>query len=169
MKKWVLGAAGSAAGLVVIALVACGQEVETATPLPSVTPANVSVPEPPVTSQPPVSIVDTIDPGECSFVHNINACFNDGQPPADIPLDEYMGSFFMARDDLSQRFCPEPLFVKIRTVERVEWSDASLGNPEPGMMYAQVITPGFKLVLESEGKFYVYHTSVDRVAFVGAE
>ena len=32
--------------------------------------------------------------------------------------------------------------LQVVQVEAVEWSDASLGCPRPGAMYAQVITPG---------------------------
>jgi hypothetical protein len=40
----------------------------------------------------------------------------------------------------------------------MEWRDASLGCPVKGMMYAQVITPGFKITLEFEEQTYSYHT-----------
>ena len=50
---------------------------------------------PPVSWQPPVSILDTINPKECSFVHNINACFTDGQLHAGVPIGEYTGLFIM--------------------------------------------------------------------------
>ena len=105
-----------------------------------------------------MSIIDTVDPEECSFVHNINACFTDGEPPAGIPLSEYTGVFFTARDDLVERLGVEMEAVKISEVVKVEWPDASLGCPEPGEMYAQVITPGFRLVLDYRDQRYEYHT-----------
>ena len=43
--------------------------------------------------------------------------------------------------------------------ERVQWSDASLGCPQDGMMYAQVITAGYKLVFDFEGASYAVHTN----------
>ena len=122
--------------------------------------------EPGGISQPPISILDTIDANECNFIHSINACFSDGQPPEGIPLDEYMDLYFLAREDLAERFDFNPLTIKISDVEKVEWSDSSLGNPEPGMLYSQVITPGTRLVLESDGATFTYHTSQDRVVFV---
>ena len=42
-------------------------------------------------------------------------------------------------------------------VEAVEWRDSSLGCPEPGKAYLQVITPGYLFVLEAGGKTYEYH------------
>jgi len=40
----------------------------------------------------------------------------------------------------------------------VEWSDGSLGCPQPGMMYLQVLTPGFRVVLAAQDLLYDYHT-----------
>lgn len=45
--------------------------------------------------------------------------------------------------------------------ERVQWSDASLGCPQEGMMYAQVITPGYKLVFDRAGASYAVYTNSD--------
>lgn len=74
----------------------------------------------------------------------------------------------MAVQDLSDRTGEDRFGAKMKSVERVDWNDASLGNPELGMGYAKVITPGFQLVLESEGEFHTYHTSLNRVVFVEA-
>jgi hypothetical protein len=38
----------------------------------------------------------------------------------------------------------------------VEWRDASLGLPEPGKMYAQVLTPGWQILLEGWGQQHLY-------------
>jgi len=48
--------------------------------------------------------------------------------------------------------------VTVLYLEAVEWPDASLGCPQPGMMYAQVITPGYRFLLEAAGKEYEVHT-----------
>jgi hypothetical protein len=80
-----------------------------------------------------------------------------------------MELFILSRDDLSQRFGVNPDLVKIQTIESVEWSDSSLGNPQPGEVYSQVITPGFRMLLEVDGSVYLYHTSMDRVVFVESE
>ena len=47
-----------------------------------------------------------------------------------------------------------PEQVKLISEEAVDFSDSSLGCPKPGMAYMQVITPGFKVMLEYEGKTY---------------
>jgi hypothetical protein len=63
----------------------------------------------------------------------------------------------VAKDDLARRLALSPWEISVTSVEAVEWSDASLGCPQPGMAYAQVITPGFLIVLEAAGQSYEYH------------
>ena len=64
----------------------------------------------------------------------------------------------MAKEDLARRLDLSLSEISVISVESVDWSDTSLGCPQPGMMYAQVITPGFLIVLEAMGQTYDYHT-----------
>lgn len=48
--------------------------------------------------------------------------------------------------------------VSVASVEEVKWGDASLGCPQEGEMYAQTITPGYRIELRSQGQRYQYHT-----------
>ncbi len=48
--------------------------------------------------------------------------------------------------------------VKVISVEKTTWPDASLGCPKPGVMYIQMVTPGFTVLLEANDNEYVYHT-----------
>jgi len=48
--------------------------------------------------------------------------------------------------------------IEVVSIEAVEWRDASLGCPQPGYMYAQVITPGYLIVLQADNQTYEYHT-----------
>ena len=63
-----------------------------------------------------------------------------------------------AKADLSRRLAIEVDRIHLVEVEPVEWPDASLGCPQPGGMYAQVVTPGFRVVLEAVGERYEYHS-----------
>jgi hypothetical protein len=57
----------------------------------------------------------------------------------------------------------DPSAVTVVSYEPVEWSDTSLGCPKEGEFYAQVITPGFKVILSVDGKELEYHTDeIDR-------
>jgi hypothetical protein len=69
----------------------------------------------------------------------------------------------LSREDLARRLGIGAEEVRTVSLEGVEWRDASLGCPQPGMMYAQVITPGYRVVLEAEGVRYEYHTDWGRV------
>ncbi len=69
----------------------------------------------------------------------------------------------LAVADLAGRLGLPESAITVRSVESVDWPDASLGCPQPGMMYAQVITPGYRIVLEAGGKRYEYHTSQSHV------
>ena len=48
--------------------------------------------------------------------------------------------------------------VGIVSAEAVDWPDASLGCPQPGMGYAQVVTPGFRFLLKVGEDEYEVHT-----------
>jgi hypothetical protein len=48
--------------------------------------------------------------------------------------------------------------VKVVSVEAVEWPDACLGITQEDISCAQVVTPGYKIVLEANGKQVEYHT-----------
>lgn len=48
--------------------------------------------------------------------------------------------------------------VTVLSYEPVEWSDASLGCPKEGEMYAAVITPGYRVILAVNDQEHEYHT-----------
>lgn len=68
-----------------------------------------------------------------------------------------------AKADLSTRASVLPDEIALKSAQAVEWRDASLGCPAPGMFYAQMITPGYLIVLEAGGKEWEYHASNTRV------
>lgn len=51
--------------------------------------------------------------------------------------------------------------ITVVIIEATEWSDSSLGCPASGYAYAQVITPGYKITLKSDGEEYNYHTDLN--------
>jgi len=66
-----------------------------------------------------------------------------------------------ATEDLVQATGAASDAITVVSAEEVEWSDTSLGCPEPDAMYAQVITPGYLIVLETGGNTFNYHTGID--------
>jgi hypothetical protein len=47
------------------------------------------------------------------------------------------------------------------SAEATEWSDSSLGCPREGEFYAQVITPGYQIILEGAGQQLDYRTDTN--------
>jgi hypothetical protein len=47
--------------------------------------------------------------------------------------------------------------VLVDTVRAVDWPDSSLGCPQPGQAYLQVLTPGHKITLRVDGQFHFVH------------
>jgi hypothetical protein len=101
------------------------------------------------------------------------------KPPPTEPIDPGTGTEQPGWDDAAQRMvdlaiadlaanlgiAPEEIFLV--AVDPVDWPDSSLGLPEDGMMYLQVITPGFRMVLGHAEDRYVYHTDADDTVLPG--
>jgi hypothetical protein len=75
----------------------------------------------------------------------------------------------MAKADLAQRLGIKLGEIEVQNVEETDFADASLGVPEPGKVYAQMITPGYIIELAAEGAVYEYHAAGDRVVLVPDE
>jgi hypothetical protein len=71
-----------------------------------------------------------------------------GEVPADL-----LGQILA---DAAQRSGVDVASIVVERGEAVEWSDGSLGCPRPGMVYLQVITPGYHVVLQAGGSSYDY-------------
>ena len=61
-----------------------------------------------------------------------------------------------------EREGPELDPLRIDRADEVTWSDASLGCPRPGLAYAQMLTPGLRLVLTYRGQALDYRTAGTR-------
>ena len=68
----------------------------------------------------------------------------------------------LAKEDLAGRLGISVEQITLSDLQEVDWPDASLGCPEAGKMYAQVITPGFIILLEANGQAYEYHSDTHR-------
>ncbi len=75
----------------------------------------------------------------------------------------------LARANLRERLCVSRDEITVQSVAPVEFADTSLGVPEPGRMYSQVITPGYVIRLAAAGEVYEYHGSGNRVVFAPDE
>ncbi len=64
-----------------------------------------------------------------------------------------------ASNDLARRVQGEAAAVQLVSVSVKQWSDSSLGCPAPNTSYADVITPGYLVVLAYNDQQYEYHTA----------
>ena len=74
----------------------------------------------------------------------------------------------LAVADASQRTGVDPSAVRVVSVTPNEWPDRSLGCPKPGTGYAQVITPGYLIILQAGDQQLEYHTDQDQVVLCGS-
>lgn len=68
----------------------------------------------------------------------------------------------LAVTELADRLGVAEDAIAVRSAEGVSWGDTSLGCPQPGMRYAQVVTEGTRIVLEHDGTTYAFHSGGDR-------
>jgi hypothetical protein len=78
--------------------------------------------------------------------------------PADAGLQTLIEN---AKADLAQRLSISITQINLVEATETEWSDSSLGCPQPGMNYLQVITPGYLILLEVNAQIYEYHSHRD--------
>ena len=75
-----------------------------------------------------------------------------------------------ARKDLARRRGMSDEKIVLKDAEAVTWPDTSLGCPQKGRVYAQVVTPGYRLVLSDGTTDFEYHTdNYRRVVVVSRE
>jgi len=65
---------------------------------------------------------------------------------------------------LAARLNIDPETIAVVSSEPTEWPDACLGVEKPDTLCAQVITPGYKVILEHNGTQYEYHTDLSGLA-----
>ena len=88
-------------------------------------------------------------------------------PALPTPYDPGLQSLIeKAKEDLAKRLSIAAAEISVVEAIQVTWPDASLGCPKMGVMYLQVVTPGFQITLEISGKKFIYHTDdKERIVF----
>ncbi len=62
-----------------------------------------------------------------------------------------------AKATLSASLGVDPSAIALVSVENLQWSNGAIGCPKPDMAYTQAIVPGYRIVLEHDGKRYDFH------------
>lgn len=94
----------------------------------------------------------------------LGACDGRQQQPAPTSRPAQATPSDLAREVVARRLEIPAEAVTVVSIEAREFADSSLGCPEPGMVYQQVITPGHQAVVEAEGRRFDV-----RVAGAGAK
>lgn len=79
-------------------------------------------------------------------------------PPSGPPVTGEVPEAVLAAilEDAARRTGADPATAKIVRAEAVTWSDGSLGCPEPGMFYIQILIDGYWVVVELGGQTLDY-------------
>ncbi len=48
--------------------------------------------------------------------------------------------------------------IKLHLCTATTWPNRALGCPQPGMFYAQVLTPGYRIVFKVGEEFFIFHS-----------
>jgi hypothetical protein len=142
--------------LLTLALVGCAL---TAEPVPEPIPTTPSepTPEPIADTPPPARPAPTETPAPQTGTSPLpEPGLSPISPLPGPPMPAASAAVAYLADELGIT----PQEVTVLASEPVEWADASLGCPQPGMMYAQVITPGYSFLLDAAGKQYKVHTDL---------
>jgi hypothetical protein len=91
-----------------------------------------------------------------------------GEGPTSIPANGTPAQR-AAVTSLSETLSIPPEEIKVVSTEAVTWPDGCLGIVRMGMMCTQAEVPGFKLILEANGKEYEFHTNEDGSVVLLAE
>ena len=73
------------------------------------------------------------------------------------------GAVENARNDLAKRLNIDPGDVKQKSVDNDDFPDMALGAAEDGEMSGQMLTSGWRIRLEAQGKTYEYRADKNQV------
>jgi hypothetical protein len=71
-----------------------------------------------------------------------------------------------ATQDLAERLSISVDQIELVEAREVIWPNGSLGCPQPGMMYAEVLTPGYLILLNAGNWNYKYHAGKGTEVFL---
>jgi len=74
--------------------------------------------------------------------------------------DKYAAVLAIARKKINEAYGIEPQNLIMRSINQVNWPDSCLGVTKEDVFCLQVITPGYRIVLESEQQQFVLHTDL---------
>jgi hypothetical protein len=101
---------------------------------------------PPIVPTVPPSVLPTVPPSPLN-------------PGGDASTAGQDAAIANSISDLAARLNIASSAITMVSAEAVDWPDGCLGIEMPGVMCIMVITPGYRVILEADGKQYEYHTN----------
>jgi hypothetical protein len=74
-----------------------------------------------------------------------------------------------AKEDLARQLSVPLSAISLLKFKEVVWPDSSLGCPRPGLVYTQVLQPGFLIRLSARGRSYEFHAGARGAPFLCSE
>jgi len=74
-----------------------------------------------------------------------------------------------AKEDLARQLSIPLSAISLLKFKEVVWPDSSLGCPRPGLIYTQVLQPGFLIRLSARGRAYEFHAGAKGAPFLCSE
>jgi len=155
-----VGATGTAIATAAPAPTAAPSASPTASPI-GVTPEETAVPEKTEATAAPTarpSLSSRPTPDVAPLPETPSPAPLVGEVPADL-LAKIVA-------DAAQRSGVNAASIVVQRGEAVEWNDSSLGCAKPGMAYMQMITPGYRVVLQAGQNGYDYRANTRGYFFV---
>lgn len=172
--------------LIIIGLAGCGPALPAATPFAAdtasntptaaVTPEGTAEPESEPTpaggspgegDQPSPEIAPTAPltavPISPTLTSEVDTVAESSPVPINPAYEEFVN---LAKEDLAKRLGIDAGQIEVVEARAVEWRDTSLGCPQPGMAYAQVLQDGLLIILRVDGRLYEYHSGRGRPPFL---
>ncbi|GAC1341555.1 MAG: hypothetical protein NVS2B9_16650 [Myxococcales bacterium] len=120
-----------------------------------------------------------MSPGLVAILVALASCGGPGQregkamsrheePAGSVPVPPAAAAAVQAaKADAAARTGIDAAAWSVARLEAVQWPDAGLGCPKPGAMYAQVVTPGYRIELRARDRTLEYHSGPRNTAFCG--
>jgi hypothetical protein len=98
---------------------------------------------------------------DTQYEYHTNADGTTVSPAAGVPAEAAPEILEAARQALAKALGVGVSAVTVVSVTATEWPDSCLGLSLPGVGCAEVITPGYLIVLEANGRTHEYHSNFD--------
>lgn len=152
---------------VVMILSACVVPEELSTSTAPVSPLRVEKQQGAAETTPPSSPLPTPTPPKITPIVEEPGNLQDDTESTEEMNDEEKQTVAVAKQALAERMKVTTDQIELISVKSVQFRDSSLGCPQKGMVYLQVITPGYQVMLSLEGQTYDYRVAGQKTILCG--